>query len=158
MKTIFITICTALTCAVAAYAQSPVAPAARAAQPQIVKGKDVPVLPVALWVENGKPMMAQGPDAVKTAPKNAVMAKIKIYALGGPSIRQATIQKGTVMPPANNDTLVYVLKGRMKVKLGALEGEVGPGDSFYKLGDQTNIYETLEETVIIETNYTRPTK
>jgi quercetin dioxygenase-like cupin family protein len=95
---------------------------------------------------------------VKTAPKDAVTVQVKVWPLGGPAFRQATFPKGAnFLPPKGpTDTLVYMVKGRMKVTLGDVTAEVGPGDAFRKMGDQRNNYQVIEETVILETDYTRP--
>ena len=101
----------------------------------------------------GQLVVARGPDAAK-APKDAVVVQVEILPLGGTqTYRRITIAKGqSFTAPANSDTLVNVLKGRMRLKLGAVDAEVGVGDAWRKIAVQTNVYTALEDTLLVETD------
>ncbi len=133
-----------------AFAQAPLTPESKA---PVVRIKDVTKAPIAFYVENGKNIVARGPDAAK-APKGAVVLQVEIMPLGGAqNYRRITIAKGqSFTAPTNSDTLVYVLKGKMKLKLGAVDAEVDEGDAWRKIAVQTNIYTALEDTLLVETD------
>lgn len=143
-----------------ALAQTPAAPAAAPAAPAadvkatIVTGKNATVTQAALWSEGGKPMIARGAEAMKTAPKDATIANLRVYPLMGFTFREVTFPKGAkfLTPMGPMDTVLYVVKGRIKVKLGGVEGEVGPGDTLRKISGQISSYEILEEAVVLETD------
>jgi mannose-6-phosphate isomerase-like protein (cupin superfamily) len=99
-------------------------------------------------------MVARGPDQVKTAPANAVKANIRVHALGGMTFREVTFPKGAkfMTPKGPMDTVAYVVKGRMKVNLGGVLADVGPGDSWRKISVQPSSYEIIDEAVILETD------
>ena len=151
MKLFNISLALALALATLAQAQTP--PAAPAPRKLIVRGKDAPVVPVALWMENGKPMVLRGPD-VKNAPATATHVQATIYNMDGPSFRRVSFPKGArFSPPANTaDTLLYILKGRLKVSMGDVSGEVGPGDAFREVAGVLTSFEVLQKTELIETN------
>ena len=156
MKLFYITASLAMAAAFSANAQ---APAMADKKPELIAyGKTAPAMQVALWAENGKPMVARGAEAVKAAPATATIANVHVLALGVPNFRQVVFPKGAkILPPAGpTDTLVYVLKGHMKLKLGDSKGEVGPGDAYHKVAGQDNFYEVIEETTIVETDYVPP--
>ncbi len=146
----------ALVAGFAAQAQTPAPAAAPAADVKatIVIGAKAPQLPAALWTENGQPMVARGPDQVKTAPANAVKANIRVHALGGMTFREVTFPKGAkfMTPMGPMDTVVYLVRGRMKVNLGGVTADVGPGDSWRKISGQPSGYEVIEEAVIFESD------
>jgi quercetin dioxygenase-like cupin family protein len=133
-----------------AAAQAPTA----AASKFIAKGKDAPVIPVALWMENGKPMVLRGADA-KNAPPSATVIKAVFYNLDGPSYRRVIFPAGAKFSPPSNtaDTLLYVVKGRVEVKLGDEPMvEVGPNDAFRERAGVLTQFHALEESELVETN------
>ena len=142
-----------LTCAADGPAAAPAPAAARAAPKLVVKGKDAPVVPVALWTENGKPMVLRGADS-KNAPAGATIVHATIYNLGGPSFRKVVFPKGARFSPPSNteDTLLFVLKGRLKVKMGDVAAEVGPNDAFRERAGVMTEFDAVEETELVETN------
>ena len=129
------------------------APAAAEATAPVVYAKNVSKSPIAFYMADGKNVVARGPDAAK-APKDAVVVQVEIMPLGGTqSYRRITIAKGqSFTAPTNSDTLVTVLKGRMKLKLGTVDAEVGEGDAWRKIAVQTNVYTALEDTLLLETD------
>ena len=138
-----------------AQAQTPAAaPTVAPAKAAIVSNKTATPAQAALWTEDGKPMIARGPEAMKTAPKNAIIANIKVFPLLGFTFREVTFPKGAkfLTPMGPMDTVLYVVKGRIKVNLGGVEGEVGPGDALRKISGQISSYEILEEAVVLETD------
>lgn len=145
--------------ATASFAQAPPPPAPITAESKaaLVAGATAPKRQAAFWVENGKPMAARGADVAK-APQGAAVIDVKVFDLGGgQNYREITIRKGdSFAPPKGMDALVYVLKGKLEVKLGAVSGTVGPGDAFRKIAIQDNNYKALEETVIVETDAPGP--
>jgi quercetin dioxygenase-like cupin family protein len=129
-------------------AQSP------ATSPYVVKAKDAPVIPAALWMENGKPMVLRGAEA-KKAPPTATVIQAVVYNLGGPSYRRVIFPKGARFSPPSNtaDTLLYVLKGRVEVKLGDEPMvEVGPNDAFRERAGVLTQFHAVEESELVETN------
>jgi hypothetical protein len=162
MKLVCMTLGLALAGTTAAFAQAPAAapappppppPITAESKAPVVKGAEVTAMEVAFWSENGKAMIARGPD-VKNAPKTAAIAKVKAFPLGGGQmIRQVTFPKGAeISAPKGGDTLVYVTKGKMELKLGSVTATVGPGDAFRKIAVQDNVYKCIEETTIVETD------
>lgn len=157
MKLICLTAGVALAAAAVANAQAPAsAPPAPAlttvnSTAPVLKGKELPQIDVAMWTENGKAMVARGAD-VKNAPKTATVFKVRPFPLGsGGAIREVSIPKGGgFSPPKTTDTMVYMIKGRLKVKLGSVTGEVGPGDVFRKIALQNNSYAALDDVVFVE--------
>jgi hypothetical protein len=119
----------------------------------VVKADAAAQRQTAFWTENGKPMAARGADVAK-APQDATVIDVKVFDLGGgQNFREITIRKDSSFnPPKGADALIYVLKGRLQVKLGAATSVVGPGDSFRKVAALDNTYTALEETVILETD------
>jgi len=119
----------------------------------VVKGADITPRQTAFWVENGAPKAARGAD-VANAPKGATVIDVKVFDLGGgQNYREIKIRKGDAFsPPKGRDALVYVLSGKLDVKLGDVKDTVGPGDSFRKIAAQDNNYTAVEETVIVETD------
>ncbi len=145
----------------AALAQPPAAaPAAPPAPPAltadskapIVKGKELTKNPVAFITENGATKVVRGPDALK-APKDATVIQTEAFPLGGVNYTRITIPKGkSFNAPKGGDSMVYVLKGKVKVKLGSVTAELGEGDAWRKLGPQDNTYSAVSEVVILETS------
>jgi hypothetical protein len=157
MRLIFLTASLAFAVTAVTYAQtpastpqSPVATTVNSTAP-VLKGAEVPQLDVAMWTENGKAMVARGPDA-KNAPKTATIFKVRPFALGsGGAIREVSIPKGGgFSPPKTTDTMVYMIKGHLKVKLGSVTAEVGPGDVFRKIALQDNSYAAVDDVVFVE--------
>lgn len=145
-------IAAAILLAAPAAAQAPAAGSADVAAP-VVKADAAAKRQTAFWTENGKPMVARGADVAK-APKDATVIDVKVFDLGGgQNFREITVRKDSAFnPPKGADALVYVLKGRLQVKLGPATSVVGPGDSFRKVAALDNTYTALEETVILETD------
>lgn len=129
------------------------APPATEATAPVVRVREVTKAPIAFYVENGKNIVARGPDAAK-APKDAVVLQVEIMPLGGSqNYRRITIAKGqSFTAPTTSDTLVYLLKGKMRLKLGGVEAELGEGDAWRKIAVQPNIYTALEDTLLVETD------
>ena len=156
MKFISLTAALFLSGAAVAYAAQPAAPApplTADSKAPVAKSADQPVTPVAIFQENGKPMILRGPDAAK-APANAVKFSTKVFQLGnGQVFREISLPKGMTLPaPKTSDTIVYVVKGRVDVKLGTVSAQVGPGDTWRKIAPQDNLYTALEDVVLIETD------
>lgn len=110
--------------------------------------------PTAFWVENGKSRILRGAEVAK-APKNATVIDVEVFNLGGGQVyRKVRIPKGeTFMSPKGiADTLVYVLKGKLHLRLGTVDTTVVAGDAYRKIAAQNNIYSALEDTVFIETD------
>lgn len=135
-----------------AHAQAP--EISSAPSPLIVLEKDAPTIPVALWTENGKPQIARGADDVAKAPTTATKIRTKFYRLGDLTIRRPVFPVGAKFSPLGGsmDTLVYILSGRMKVTMGEVAGEVGPGDTFREIAGQQTVFEVLEDVVALEIN------
>lgn len=163
MKVATLTICAALFGAGTAFAQAPAAappapaPITADSKAAVVSGAAAPKRQTAFWVENGMPKAARGADVAK-APPGATVIDVKVFDLGGgQNYREITIKKGdSFSPPKGMDALVFVLKGKLDVKLGAVTGTVGPGDAFRKIAIQDNKYTAVEETVIVETDAPGP--
>ncbi len=138
-------------------AGAPPAPITAESKAALVNAASAPKRQTAFWVENGKAMAARGADVAK-APQGATVIEVKVFDLGGgQNYREITIRKGDMFsPPKGMDALVYVLKGKLEVKLGSVTGTVGPGDAFRKIAIQDNNYKAIEETVIIETDAPGP--
>jgi quercetin dioxygenase-like cupin family protein len=51
---------------------------------------------------------------------------------------------------ADHDSIVYVVRGRMRVTIGAETWEAGPGDAFQHRPGVVHHMEALEETVTVE--------
>lgn len=119
----------------------------------IVKATEAPTIPVALWMENGKPAIARGPEAAN-APATATRVRTTIYNMGGPNFRKVVFPKGATFSPPGGpyDTLVYVMRGRMKVTMGDITGDVGPGDTVRELAGVLTVFEVLDEVEVLETN------
>ena len=118
----------------------------------VVKGKELTKTPVAFYSENGKPVVARGPDSAK-APKDATVIQVEAIPLGGVNYTRITIPKGkSFTAPKGGDSIVYVLKGKLNVKLGTVSADVGAGDAWRKLAPQDNIYTAVDEAVILETS------
>jgi quercetin dioxygenase-like cupin family protein len=118
-------------------------------------GKTAPVTPVALWMENGKPMVLRGAEA-KNAPPSATVIEAVFYNLDGPSYRRVIFPKGARFSPPSNpasDTILYVLKGRVEVKLGdEAEVTVGPNDAFRERAGTITRFHALERSELVETS------
>ncbi|MCB2106915.1 MAG: hypothetical protein KDE14_04400 [Rhodobacteraceae bacterium] len=119
----------------------------------VVKGANIMPRQSAYWVENGERKAARGKD-VATAPKDATVIDVKVFDLGGgQNYREIKIRKGDAFsPPKGRDALIFVLSGKLDIKLGDVTDSVGPGDSFRKIAAQDNLYTAVEETVIVETD------
>ena len=140
----------------AAYAAEPAAapaPLTADSKAPVVKSTEGTVTPVAIVMQDGKPTMMRGPDAAK-APADAKKFSVKAFALGNGNVyREISLSKGTVLPaPKNGDTIVYVVKGHLSVKLGAENAQVGPGDTWRKIAPQDNVYTAVDDAVIVETD------
>lgn len=141
----------ATTAAIAA--EAPPAPPALTADSKapVVKGADLTKMPVAFINENGTMKVVRGPDALK-APKDATVIQVEPIPLGGVNYQRLTIPKGkSFTAPKGSDSIVYVLKGKINVKLGTVTADLGPGDAWRKLSPQENVYTAIEETQILET-------
>jgi len=121
----------------------------------VVFGKDAPVLPVALWMEDGKPKVARGADT-KNAPASATIIESVGYNLDGPSYRRVTFPKGARFSPPSNpasDTILYVLKGRVEVTLGDEPAVVvGPKDAFRERAGTITKFHAIERSELLETS------
>ena len=118
----------------------------------VVSGRSVAAADIAIWTENGKQMMARGDDA-KKAPANAQHMTIKIFTMGGASMREVHIPKGLRFAPpgtGTNDTLIYVQSGRVKVKTGNVEHEAVAGDTIHEAAGRPIAFDFLENSVFIE--------
>ena len=148
MKSLSVALALAVAGSPMAYAQAPTSPHL------ISHAADVAAIPVALWMEDGKPKIARGADGVSAAPKSAAVVHTKIHKLGGTTIREATFPAGaTFSPPGGpTDTVMYILRGRMKVTMGDVSDEVGPGDTLREVSGVLSVFEVLDEVVAIETN------
>ena len=152
----FISLTAALLLSGAAYAAQPATsapPLTADSKAPVAKSADQPVTPVAIFQQDGKPMILRGPDVAK-APANAVKFSTKVFQLGnGQVFREISLPKGMTLPaPKTGDTIVYVVKGRVDVKLGTVAAQVGPGDTWRKIAPQDNLYTALEDVVLIETD------
>ncbi len=136
----------------AAPAAPPAPPALTAdSQAPVVKGKDLTKNAVAFITENGQLKVVRGPDALK-APKDATVIQTEVFPLGGVNYTRITIPKGKAFTaPKGSDSVVYVLKGKINVKLGTVTADLEPGDAWRKLSPQVNTYTAIEETTILET-------
>lgn len=66
---------------------------------------------------------------------------------------ETTFAKGAGSPPhshADHDSIVYVVRGRMRVTIGDETWEAGPGDAFQHRPGIVHHMEALEETVTVE--------
>jgi quercetin dioxygenase-like cupin family protein len=66
---------------------------------------------------------------------------------------ETTFQPGGGSRPhlhADHDSIVYVVRGRMRVTIGGQTREAGPGDAFLHLPGVEHHMEALEETVTVE--------
>jgi quercetin dioxygenase-like cupin family protein len=66
---------------------------------------------------------------------------------------ETTFAKGGGSPPhshADHDSIVYVVRGRMRVTIGGETWEAGPGDAFLHRPGVVHHMEALEETVTVE--------
>jgi quercetin dioxygenase-like cupin family protein len=66
---------------------------------------------------------------------------------------ETTFAPGAGSPPhqhADHDSIVYVVRGRMRVTIGGDTWEAGPGDAFLHLPGVVHHMEALEETVTVE--------
>lgn len=132
------------------------APITTSSNAPIVHGSEATKRRTATWVENGSPQIARGPD-VANAPKGATVIDVEIFDLGGErSYRKVSLPRGAKVPSpresATSTALVYVLKGKMNIKLGSVNATVAAGDAFRKIGAQENFYDVLEDTVFVETD------
>lgn len=153
MKIAGLNCCLILATSISAFAQAPApAPLTPDSKAALVQGANAPKRQTAFFVENGQPKALRGPDIAK-APAGAAVIDVKVFDMGGgQNYREITIKKGDSFAPPRGDALVYVLKGKLDVKLGTVSGTVGPGDAFRKIGIQDNNYKAVEETVILETD------
>lgn len=129
-------------------------PAAEPVTAPVVMADDAPSYPVAFWTENGEPKAARG-EAVETAPDVATVINVKVFDLGNRQMfREITIQQGDAFsPPKGRDALIYVLEGKLEVRLGeGVKAVVNAGDAYRKVAAQDNLYTALETTVILETD------
>jgi hypothetical protein len=119
----------------------------------IVHGKDVPSEPVAMWTEEGKIKFLRGEAAAK-APAGAGQLISKHFDLRGPQIREVIFKKGSKFNPpgGKNDTVMFIISGHMKVKIGDLDGEVRGGDALREVAGTLTTFDVLEDTKVIETN------
>jgi quercetin dioxygenase-like cupin family protein len=131
------------------------APDAGATPKFVAFGKTAPVTPVALWTEDGKPNVLRGPEA-KNAPPSATVIESVFYNLDGPSYRRVIFPKGAHFSPPSNpasDTILYVLKGRVEVKLGDEAAvTVGPNDAFRERAGTITKFHALERSELVETS------
>ncbi len=156
MKLFSLTAALLLTGATAAYAAEPAAapaPLTADSKAPVVKSADGAVTQVAIVNEGGKMTMLRGPDAAK-APAGAMKFSVKAFPLGnGNAFREITLPKGTVLPaPKNGDTIVYVVKGHVNVKLGTETAQLAAGDTWRKIAPQDNVYTSTDDAVIVETD------
>jgi len=130
----------------ATWAQS----ASESASGKVFQSKDQSTIQAALWEENGQPMIARGTEAVSSAPSEAIRVTVRIFGTTG--IREVIIPGGSkFLPPKGpNDTVVYLLSGRMTATLGDTVSELVPGDVLQKSGSAYNVYEFHEDSVIVE--------
>jgi quercetin dioxygenase-like cupin family protein len=66
---------------------------------------------------------------------------------------ETTFAKGGGSPPhshADHDSIVYVVRGRMRVTIGSETWEAAPGDAFQHRPGVVHYMEALEETVTVE--------
>ena len=112
--------------------------------------KDQVVIPVALWEEDGKPMVVRGAEAVNAAPSDAVHVTATVF--GATGVREIAVPAGSKFLPLKgpHDTVVYLAKGRMTATLGDSVTEILPGDVFQKSGSAYNLYEFHEDSILIE--------
>jgi hypothetical protein len=122
----------------------------------ILHAKDVPPMPIALWVENGQPKVARGDD-VASAPKDAAKVMSRAFNYPGGAIREAYLTKGTkYTPPGGHLTVIYVAKGHLRITEGGVTGEALAGDSFSEFDGRPTVIEVLEDTIDIETSFPNP--
>ena len=152
MKTTISVITLLLVGRTAAFAQEAAAPPPPKGE-LIVHGSDLASEPVAMWTEDGKIKFLRGEAAAK-APPGAGQLISKHFDLRGPQIREVIFRKGSKFNPpgGKNDTLMYILSGHMKVKIGDLDGEVRGGDSLREVAGTLTTFDVLEDTKVIETN------
>jgi quercetin dioxygenase-like cupin family protein len=114
-------------------------------------GQDVPLVPVAAWVRDGKGMTAMGADAAQ-APADAIRYTAKIFRFPRYSLIEAHFPKGTASQPRIDaeDGLIYVVKGRLRVHIGETDDVVGPGDVLHEVAGTPHRFEALENTVIVK--------
>jgi hypothetical protein len=119
----------------------------------IVHGQDVPSEPVAMWTEDGKIRALRG-AATANAPPGAGQLVSKHFDLRGPQIREVVFKKGSRFNPpgGRNDTVMYIISGHMRVKIGDLDGEVQGGDALREVAGTLTTFDVLEDTRVIETN------
>src|SRR4051812_18736983 len=65
----------------------------------------------------------------------------------------AELEAGSIMPEHNQpqEQIMHLLAGRMKVNVGGVSHEMGPGDSFYLAGNVSHGVETIEKTTVLDT-------
>ena len=93
-------------------------------------GREHPVQPAALWTEGGRSVEAIG-DAVAQAPTTAVRYRMRTAALPGYPAREMYLDHGTtlVSHDLDKDRLIFVLSGRLTIKVAGKKYSLGPEDT-----------------------------
>ena len=121
----------------------------------VVRGKDLTEAARAEWMENDKPIVARTPEEMAKAPANAAQLRVKRYDFDGNSIRWVNLAKGGTNNPeiaTRADTLVYVIKGRLRRTQGSDVFEVTAGDAVLERWNEPGRWDIVEDSQIIATD------
>jgi quercetin dioxygenase-like cupin family protein len=129
-------------------------PAPRA---QWLSGKDVPEIPAAAWVRDGKEIVARGRETAG-APPDAARFTARFFQFPTVTLVEEHLPRGVSLPPHadRRDNLIYVVKGRLRVSVGDTVGEAGEGDVVREPSAVMHDVEALEDTVFVEAGPPEP--
>jgi quercetin dioxygenase-like cupin family protein len=114
-----------------------------------ISGKDTPEIQAAAWLRDGKQVTAHGDD-LKNVPAGASRYSAKIFKFPTVALIEIHLPKGVVTFQHSDDVagLVYVVKGRLKVHVGAVDDEVTAGDAVYEPAGIAYRFEAIDDVVL----------
>jgi quercetin dioxygenase-like cupin family protein len=83
---------------------------------------------------------------------------IKTFAFPGITLLETHVPGNTTLPPSvdGEDSLVYVLSGKMRVTIGQLNDEVGQGDALRFPAGVSHHLQALQDSVIVQVSPPKP--
>ena len=106
------------------------AQAAQDVSHQILRGKDIPVVPMAGWMDGTAVKSANGKDAVAKAPASASRYQSKTYKFPTGTVEILTAEKGgALLRQISKETQLYVIKGAGEVGVAGAPTPIAAGDA-----------------------------